>query len=366
MNIPFFPYAALFQAQESELLSIFRDVGRRGAFINQSELLEFEKILAEYCGAKYAVGIADGTDAMIIALMAGGIKSGDEVIVCSHTMVATAAAVAFVGAKPILVDSGPDRLMDPNAIEPSITSATKAIMPTQLNGRVADMDKICAIAEEHGLRIFEDAAQALGAKYKGKCAGTFGVAGTISFYPSKTLGCFGDGGAILTSDPEVYRQILLLRDHGRNEQGEVERWGFNSRLDNLQAAILLHRFKSYDKYIERRRQVASLYDQQLRTIKELNLPPPPTEDSDNFDIFQNYEIEADDRDGLREHLKKNGIGTIIQWGGKAVHQWKGLGYDIRLPKVERFFERCFLLPMNTAITDEEVSYICDKIAHYYR
>jgi dTDP-4-amino-4,6-dideoxygalactose transaminase len=365
MKIPFFPYAALFSEQEPDLVKIFQDIGRRGAFINQRELHEFENELAKYCGCRHAVGIADGTDAMIIALMAGGIGPGDEVIVCSHTMVATAAAVAFVGAKPVLVDSGPDRLMDPASFEAAITSRTKAVMPTQLNGRVADMESICSIAERHGLKLFEDAAQALGAKYKGRCAGTFGVAGTISFYPSKTLGCFGDGGAILTNDPEVYRQVLLLRDHGRNADGEVERWGFNSRLDNLQAAILLYRFKSYSQVIERRRQVARLYCQLLGGISEVSLPPGPDDSPERHDIFQNFEIEAENRDELRAYLAEKGIGTIIQWGGKAVHQWKGLGYDISLPHVESFFQRCLLLPMNTAITDDEVRYITGTIEEFY-
>jgi dTDP-4-amino-4,6-dideoxygalactose transaminase len=366
MDIPFFPYKKLYENESAVYQAIFADIAKRGAFINQKELHDFEDTLSNYCGTRFAVGIADGTDAMIIALMASGIGQGDEVIVCSHTMVATAAAVAFTGAKPVLVDCGSDRLMDPSSVKATITSRTKAIMPTQLNGRIAKMDEICALANEHELKIFEDAAQALGAKYKGKCAGSFGVAGTISFYPSKTLGCFGDGGAIVTNDSEIYRKILLLRDHGRNEHGEVERWGFNSRLDNLQAAILLHRFKSYESYIERRRAVARMYHEHLSTLPQLTLPPGPDNSRENFDIFQNYEIEADNRDALRDHLKVKGVGTIIQWGGKAVHQWKGLGYTVSLPNVERFFERCFLLPMNTAVTDEEVHYICKSIIDFYR
>lgn len=363
-KIPFFPYKALFSKDSENFTKIFQDVCGRGAFIHQQELLDFEKSIAEMSQAKYAVGIADGTDAIIIALMAGGIGRGDEVIVCSHTMVATAAAVHFVGATPVLADMGSDRLIDPDAIEPLITNKTKAILPTQLNGRVANMDKIKEIATKYNLKIFEDAAQALGAKFKGTFAGTFGVAGTISFYPSKTLGCFGDGGAILTNDDEVYRNILLLRDHGRNESGEVERWGFNSRLDNLQAAILLYKLRYYDSYIARRREVASLYHQQLSGISQIDLPPGPESDN-HFDIYQNYEIEADNRDSLRQFLTEKGIGTIIQWGGKAVHQWKGLNYNITLPNTERFFKRCMLLPMNTAITDDEVKYICNTIYDFY-
>lgn len=364
-QIPYFNYKALFEADRDKFSEIMIAVAERGAYIACEELDEFERELAKYCRCKFAVGVADGTSAIILALKAGGIGVGDEVIVASHTMVATAAACAWVGATPVLVDCLDDRLIDPDGIKKAITPKTKAIMPTQLNGRVAAMDEIKSICKEKGLLLFEDAAQALGAKYKGQCAGTFGVAGTISFYPAKTLGCFGDGGAVLTNDEDVYRKVKLLRDHGRNEKGEVEAFGLNSRLDNIQAAILLHKLKSYPEAIEKRRSLAHAYDEQLRDIKELLLPPAP-ENGDRYDIFQNYEIEAERRDELKKYLADNGVGTLIQWGGKAVHQWKGLGFNVSLPRTEKLFERCIMLPMNTSLSFEDVGYICQKVREFYR
>jgi dTDP-4-amino-4,6-dideoxygalactose transaminase len=194
--------------------------------------------LAQYVGAKYVLGMANATDALHLALRAAGIGSGDEVIFSSHTMVATPAAIHFAGATPVPVECGPDHLIDSVAVEAAITLRTKAILPTQLNGRVADMDALQSIASKHGLAIFEDAAQALGAKYKGRSAGTFGEAACVSFYPAKTLGCLGDGGCLITNSDRIYEQVGLLRDHGRDASGDVVLWGLNSRLDNLQAAIL--------------------------------------------------------------------------------------------------------------------------------
>lgn len=364
--IPYFNYKALYHQDKELFLALFDNIAERGAFIACEELHQFEEELARYAGCKYAVGVSDGTAAIIVALKAGGIVPGDEIIVCSHTMVATASACAWVGAHPVLVDCGEDHLIDPDKIEASITPRTRAVLPTQLNGRISDMDSLHAICRKHQLLLFEDAAQALGARYKNQSAGTFGVAGTISFYPAKTLGCFGDGGAILTNDEEVYRKIKLLRDHGRNDKGEVECWGLNSRLDNLQAAILLHKLKKYPQDLETRRSLAAAYHERLNDMHELLLPPAPDSGGERYDIYQNYEIEADRRDALKTFLAKEGVGTLIQWGGKAVHQWKGLGFNQSLPRTERLFERCIMLPMNTAVSMADVDYICEKIRKFYR
>ena len=298
-TIPFFNYRGAFSAREEEFIEIIRDVLRRGAFIQQRDLAEFEDALARYLGVSHALGVGNATDGLIFCFRAAGISAGDEVIFPSHTMVASPAAVAHVGGIPVPVDCGPDHLIDPEAIDAAVTEKTKAIMPVQLNGRTCDMDRIEAIAAKHNLIIIEDAAQALGSKFKGRYAGTFGVASAFSFYPAKILGCFGDGGAVVTNDSEVARKISLLRDHGRNENGEVETWGFNSRLDNLQAAILHAQFRDYDEIIERRRSIARLYDSLLSDLAEVVLPPGPDEGGDHFDVFQNYEIEADRRDELK-------------------------------------------------------------------
>ena len=364
-DVPFFNYRHIFTSEEERMISVTRDVGRRGAFIMQKDLVDFESNLAAYTGAKYAVGVANATDGLQMGLMAGGIGSGDEVIFCSHTMVATASAIHFVGAIPVPVEAGADHLMNPDAIEDTITPYTKAIMPTQLNGRTANMDALQNIADKHGLMLFEDAAQALGSKFKGKCAGTFGVASCISFYPAKVLGCLGDGGSVLTNDDEVYQNLLLLRDHGRDENGDVVMWGFNSRLDNIQAAILDFQLKDYVRVVERRRAIASLYQEGLGDLEQLVLPPAPDSNPDHFDIYQNYEIEAGRRDELKAYLGENGVGALIQWGGKAVHQFRKLGFTQKLAFTDRLFERMLMLPMNMSLSDDDVGYVCDCILDFY-
>lgn len=366
-EVPFFNYPYLFESREEDFIEIFKDIGRRGAYILQKDLTKFESDLAKYCNANYAIGVANGTDAIWLALEAAGIGEGDEVILSSHTYIATAGAVAFVKAKPIPVECKEDWMIDPLAVEAAITSKTKAILPTQLNGRCCDMDALRAIAKKHDLIIIEDAAQALGAKYKGEFAGTMGLAGTISFYPAKTLGSFGDAGAILTNDKELYDKMRFARDHGRNDEGEFIMWGYNSRMDNFQAAILNYKLAYYDDEVKRRREIASIYHKELSELHQIKLPQNPNANVDYFDVYQNYEIMADKREELREFLKENGIGTLIQWGGQAVHSLSKLGFNnISLPFTENFFKSCFMIPLNTSLTNEDVLYVCEKIKEFYK
>jgi dTDP-4-amino-4,6-dideoxygalactose transaminase len=228
------------------------------------------------------------------------------------------------------------------------------------------MARIGEIAEKHGLFILEDSAQALGSKFRGQFAGTFGRAGVFSFYPAKILGCFGDGGAVVTNDDNIAAKVLLLRDHGRDESGQVVTWGFNSRLDNLQAAILDLQFRDYESIITHRRKLAATYQRALGDVEELELPPAPDSDADHFDVYQNYEIQADNRDGLRAFLAAEGVGTIIQWGGKAVHQFSALGLKANLPNTDRLFARCLMLPLNMMVSTDDVEFICSRIRHFYR
>ncbi len=364
-QVPFFNYPHVFTADEQELTAAFLDVSRRGAFIQQNDLETFEHRLAEYLDVKYVLGIANATDALHLAMRALDIGAGDEVIFCSHTMVATAAAIHFAGGTPVPVECRSDHLIDPEAVEQAITHRTKAIMPTQLNGRTTDMDELQRIADKHGLDIVEDSAQALGSKFKGRAAGTFGKAGCISFYPAKTLGCLGDGGCVMTNDDEMVRKLQLLRDHGRGESGDVEMWGLNSRLDNLQAAFLNIKLDSYNGAIARRRELATMYQEQLGDLEQLTLPPAPDSETDHFDIYQNYEIQADNRDSLRAHLQEQGVGTLLPWGGKPVHQFAGLGFKQELPYTDRLFERVLMLPMNTSLSDSDVEYVCHSVRQYY-
>ena len=366
-NVPFFNYSFLFESQKEHFLKSFQEVGARGAFITQRDLSDFEQHLAEFSGAKYAVGVANATDALEMLIAAAGIGSGDEVIFCSHTMVATASAIHVNGAIPVPVEARADHLIDPTSIEQAITLRTKAIMPTQLNGRTCDMAIVQKIADKHNLLIFEDSAQALGSRFKGRHAGTFGVGGCISFYPAKILGCLGDGGAVLCNDREIYDKIMLMRDHGRNyETGDIDLWGRNSRLDNLQAAFLDLQFKEYDQVITRRRNIAEIYQKRLGNLEQLILPPAPDSAPDHFDVFQNYEIEAERRDELKEYLAEQGIGTLIQWGGKAVHQFEKLGFVQSLPYTEMLFEKILMIPMNLSLSDDDVHYVADRIIAFYQ
>jgi dTDP-4-amino-4,6-dideoxygalactose transaminase len=363
--VPFFPYAESFSRHEDELLGIIRDVCRRGAYILQQDCRQFEANLAEFMGVKHALGVANGTDAIILGLKAVGIGPGDEVILPSHTYIATAAAVHMVGATPVLAECGRDHMLDSSDSERRITARTAGIMPVQLNGRTCDMDAIQELAERHGLFICEDAAQGLGSRFRGKSAGSFGAFGTISFYPAKLLGCLGDGGAVVTNDDALAERLSLLRDHGRNEDGCVVAWGYNSRLDNLQAAILDFKLKTFTEDIDRRRTVASIYEEGLGDLETIVLPPAPASDPRHFDVYQNYEIEAEDRDGLKSFLASRGVHTIIQWAGTPVHQFKALGFAQDLPATDRLFERCLMLPMNVALSDDDVAYVIDCVRQFY-
>jgi dTDP-4-amino-4,6-dideoxygalactose transaminase len=365
-TVPYFNYPQIFLSNEEQFVGTFRTVGRRGAFILQKELQEFERNLAAYVGAKFAVGVANATDGLQMAFSAGGLRLGDEVIICSHTMVATASAVHYAGGIPVPVETGADHLIDPGAVRAAITPRTRAICPTHLNGRTCNMDAIRAIAAEHKLDLYEDAAQALGSKFNGQCAGTFGRAACISFYPAKVLGCLGDGGAVLTNEEEIYQKLLLLRDHGRDHTGEVVLWGMNSRLDNIAAAHLDFQLKDYPGVVVRRRAIAALYQQRLGGCPQLKLPPAPSAEPEHFDIFQNYEIEAENRNALKEYLKSRDVGTLIQWGGKAVHQFRALGFNQSLPRTDALFQRLLMLPLNMSLVDDDVHYVADCVLEFYR
>ena len=366
MKIPFFNYQKLYVKNKEAIEEAFFSVMERGAFILQSDLEDFESALAKYTGAQYAFGVANGTDALWLSMLAAGLKPGDEVLMPSHTYIATPGAARFIGLKPVLVECGADHLMDPNDLQKQITNRTKAIIPVQLNGRTCNMADIINYSDENDLLIIEDAAQGIGSKFNNQMAGTFGIAGTYSFYPAKTLGCYGDGGAVGTNDTKIADAIYELRDHGRAKNGNYNRWGINSRLDNIQAAILLSKLKTLDDEISRRREIANRYINGLGDIADLTLPPGPNDNKNYFDTFQNFEIESGERDKLKKYLSNQGIGTIVQWGGKAVHQIKCLGFDIHLPFTDKVFQRCLLLPMNTTLSDDEINYVIENIRSFYK
>jgi len=365
-KVRYFDYPAQFRNFREKYLEIFDNTLSAGKMILQEDVECFESNLAKFVDSKYAIGVGSGTGALLLSLMACGIGLGDEVITVSHTFVATVEVIKLLGAIPVLVDIDDSHNMDIDLVEEVITERTKAIIPVHLNGRICNkMEKLQEIAYKYNLMIIEDAAQALGASYKGKKAGTFGITGCFSFYPAKILGAFGDAGAIVTNDENIARKLKALRNHGR-EGAEIICWGFNCRLDNIQAAILNYKLELIPQWIKRRREIAKIYQEELSEISELRLPPAPTNGGDHYDVFQNYEIEAERRDELIQYLKSKGIEVMLPWGGKAVHQFKALGLDhYKLPRTEKFFEKAIMLPMYPELKDEEVKYITQTIKDFY-
>lgn len=365
-KVKFINYPAHFQSMESEVMGIVHEVLRGGDLILRKQTEEFEANLAAFCGTKHAVGVSNCTDALHLCYRAAGIGPGDEVITVSHTFAATVAGIVHAGATPVLVDVGDDHNMDPDKIEAAITPRTKTIVPVSLNGRACDLPRIINIADRHGLLVIEDSAQALGTVIQGKKAGAWGLAGCFSFYPAKILGAFGDAGAVVTDDGRFAEKIRLLRNHGRTSDGQIAHWSFNCRIDNLQAALLDFKLKRLPQWLERRRAIAGIYQQELRSVAQLRLPPPPEDGADRYDIFQNYELESENRDGLLAHLRSSGVEIILPWGGSGVHQFPALGLGhFSLPRTEALFRKVIMLPMYPELTDDEARYVAGVVKQFH-
>jgi dTDP-4-amino-4,6-dideoxygalactose transaminase len=365
-KVPFVNYPKQFLAMEGEIMGTVHQLLSRGDLMLRQQLRDFEAHFAAFVGTRFAVGVSNCTDGLHLTLRAAGIGAGDEVITVAHTFVATAAAIHHSGAVPVLVDIGEDHNMDLDCLETAITSRTRAIMPVHLNGRLCDMGRLMAIARKHGVIVIEDSAQALGGALEGRRGGSFGLAGCFSFYPAKLLGAFGDGGAVTTNDEELAGKLRSLRDHGRLPGGEISGWSFNCRLDNLQAALLDLKLARVPEWIERRRALAALYGDRLSGIPQLRLPPPPVTAGPFFDIYQNYEIEALDRDRLVERLKARGVEILIPWGGRGVHQFKTLGLTHHvLPRTDELFRGVLMLPLHAELEDKDVFYTAEVIQEFY-
>ncbi len=364
-KVPFVNYSLQYRNLEKEIDAVMKDVLLRGDLIIRSDVENFEKTLASFVGTKCAVGLNSGTDALIFSLLAAGMGEGDEVITVSHTFVATIAAIVHCKAKPILIDIGDDFVINIDELEKAITPKTKAIIPVHLNGHLCDMERLITIAKKYNLIVIEDAAQALGAKFNGQIAGSFGLTGCFSFYPAKILGCFGDGGAITTNDEKIAQAVRLLRDHGQKTKTELICFGWNSRLDNIQAAILNLKFKYLLQYIQRRREIASLYDKGLADVKGVKLPSAPDSDERRFDNFQNYVLKAEKRDELYDFLKEKGIETLIK--DPIPNHWhKGLGLShFHLPNTEKFAKEIISLPMYPELTNGQVEYVIGRVKSFY-
>ena len=365
-KVPFVDYAKQYRTYEEEIIGAIKKVLSKGDLILREEVKQFEQNIADYLGVRYAVGLNSCTDAMYLSLLAVGIKPGDEVITVAHTFVATVADIVHCGATPILVDIGDDHVMNVALVEETITSRTKAIIPVHLNGRTCNMEKLMKIASEYNLLVIEDAAQALGATFDGKKAGSFGATGCFSFYPAKCLGSFGDAGIVVTNSEEIAEKARLYRNHGQQTKNEIVLFGFNSRLDNLQAAILNVKFKYLSSWIDRRREVANMYHCGLSDLPYLRLPPPPESGTRYFDTYQNYAIRTQDRDKLAAYLSESGVETLILWAKPMQHQ-KALNLShFSLPMTEQLSKEVLSLPMNTKLSNEQVEFVMDSVRKFYK
>jgi dTDP-4-amino-4,6-dideoxygalactose transaminase len=364
--VPFVNYPEHYRRIWDEVLGAITEVLSRGDLILRDQLRHFEENVASFVGVKYAVGLNSGTDALYLSLKAADLGPGDEVITVAHTFVASVAVIVHCGATPILVDVDEDYNMDVGQVEKAISPRTKAIMPVHLNGRLCNMEKLMKVATKHKLIVIEDAAQALGATFDGKQAGSFGLTGCFSFYPAKILGTAGDGGLLVTDSEDVAEEVRLLRDHGqRRATGDILFYGFNSRLDNMHAAILDVKLKHLPEWIGRRRELAALYHRGLSKLSSVKLPPPSGAQNHYFDVFTNYVIRARERDRLVAYLKEQGIEILVSWP-KPMHHHDALNLrHFKLPMTEQISSEVLSLPLFPELSNEQIEFVVGTIRKFY-
>ena len=367
--IPLVDLRAQYERIKDEIDAAIQRVVQHGQFILGAEVKAFEKEIASYLNVNRAVGVASGTDALQLALLACGIKPGAEVITTPFTFIATAETIAKCGATPVFVDIDPKTYnIDPAKIEPRLTEKSRAILPVHLYGQPADTDLILKLARKYNLSVIEDCAQALGAEYKGKKVGSLGDAGCLSFFPSKVLGAYGDGGMVVTNSSEIAEKVEMLRNHGCKEKYYHLVPGFSSRLDSLQAAILRVKLGHLGNWIELRRQKASVYSQLFDQIDGIQ---PPYVAPDSYHIFNYYTIRLEnshgDRDKLREHLSAKGIATAIYYPLslhlQEVH--KALNYQNGdFPESEQAQEQVLSLPMYPELDEWQIDEVVAGIKEF--
>lgn len=363
MAVPILDLKAQYATIIDEIQAAVNKVLDEQHFILGPEVKALENEVAEYCGTKYAVGVASGTDALILGLRACGIGPGDEVIVPSFTFIATADAVSLLGGVPVFADIDPDTYnLDPQSVQRSITPRTKAIVPVHLYGQSADMDPILALAETHNLKVIEDNAQAIGATYKGRKTGSMGDVGCISFFPSKNLGGYGDGGMVVTNSEEIAKRLASLRAHGSTRKYLSDEQGWNSRLDELQAAILRVKLRHLDQWSRQRRQAASHYDELLRGLPSV---VTPTRSGFGDHVFHQYTVRVPRRDQMQKLLAEAGVTTMVYYP-HPIHQqpiYAVLGYrEGDLPVTEAACKHVFSLPMFPELTPEQSEYVSAALA----
>ena len=337
------------------------------AFVLGPTVENFENNIAKYGQVNHAIGMSSGTDALLCALMAYGIGPGDEVIIPTFTFFATAGVVSRTGATPVFADIDPKTFnIDPDSIEEKICDETKAIIPVHLYGQMAAMEEIMAIAKKYELKVIEDACQSIGAKQSGQCPGEIGDCAALSFYPSKNLAGFGDGGMLLCQDDELAKTFKYLRMHGEDKRYYHSMVGANFRLDALQAVVLDIKLKHLDKWADGRRKNAALYDELLKDVNEVVTPYIC---KDNESVYNQYVIRANDRDGLKDFLTQNEVGCNIYYPVPLHLQecFKNLGGKIGdCPEAEKACEDVLAIPVFPELTEEQIHYVVDKIKEFYK
>ena len=363
-KVPYVDFSAQYAAEKKTILSTLDRTLSGGELILGEEVEAFEKGFAKICRTRFALGVANGTDALVMVLRALGVGPGDEVITAPNSFVASASAAALVGATPRFCDVGPDQLMDPKALKKAIPKRTKAIIPVHLTGRVCKMDEINRIAKKRGLFVIEDAAQAVGAAYKGRKSGSFGVAGCFSLHPLKNLNAAGDAGVIVSDNAALIEKLKLMRNHGLKNRNEVSFWGYNSRLDNIQAAILNMRLPGLAKVQAARRKNAAFYRKALAGLEQFIQVPPDAKG----DVYHLFVIQADRRDELQKFLREQGVSTAVHYP-TPIHLQpaaRKLGYKKGdFPECERQSARILSLPIHQYLTAKQLKLVADSIRRFY-
>jgi len=365
-RIPLVDLKAGFETIRAEVLSALDSVFSEMNLYLGPNVQAFEKEFAAYCGTRFAIGVGSGTEALHFALLACGIKDGDEVITSPHTFFATVEAIIHARAVPVFVDIEPETFnINPSLIEQKITKKTKAIIPVHMYGQSADMSPLLEIAKRYGLAVIEDSCQSHGALYRGMRCGSIGDAGCFSFYFTKNLGAYGEGGMVVTNSPEIAETIRLLRNHGHKSKYEHSRIGFNSRLDELQAAILKIKLKYLDSYNYRRRAIAASYNKLLQDMPLV----PPIEAEGRRHVFHLYVIRTKKRDALQDYLEKAGIGTGIHYKNPVHLQAAVRGYGYKkgdFPVTESICNEILSLPIYPELSHSDIDYITEKIREFYK
>ena len=363
MQVPFVDLKKRFNFYQQQIVDKLIELGQNNDYILGQSVHEFETKMAEFIGCKYVVGVNSGFDALFLSLMALGISTEDEVITVSNSYIATANAIKAVGATPVFVDVGKDYNISVEKIEKSITPKTKVIMPVHLTGNPCEMDKIVKIARKYNLKIIEDAAQAIGAKYKNKNIGNWGDASCFSMHPIKNLGLLGDGGFICTNSKATQKKLLLLRNHGHKNRDEIIAFGYNSRLDTFQASVALIFLNDLDSWNKRINQIADMYRSSI-----FGLVIHPILKKHSFAVYQNYIVMVPERDKLIEFLANHGVESKIHYP-IPIHKQSAYKYLNRkiynLPETERQVSQILSLPMYPELTDEQVNHTIETINKFY-